>query len=255
MAKTLHHYRQQIRSLASGEQALDRARSLGHVLIDAKAAVRAAGQPWSEWLEAECDLSDRTARRFMTIARRWEEPTFVEARRANPELPLREADKVLAASSGRKRVVPQAPAPLEKALHKLATAAFELAQVGEIHEADRWAGDEIEAARVAVAAAHKALFRQAHGEESTPAWAGSFEPRPRWVELQAGDRCECMQYGQRQAGTITAVHPAADGGWSTYSWQADGVAESVRVGWGYPGGPEAIRLSIAKVLPPLGRLA
>ncbi len=108
MAKTLNHYSQQIKALAPGALALDRARELGTLLLEAKAAVQAASRKWTDWLEADCSLTARTAQRFMTIARRWDEPAFTEARKARPGLPLREADKVLAASSARKRVNPGA---------------------------------------------------------------------------------------------------------------------------------------------------
>lgn len=108
MAKTLNHYSQQIRSLAPDAVALDRAKALGDILIDAKAAVKAAGKLWTEWLQSDCDLTSRTAGRFMTIAKRWNDQAFTDARTANPALAIREADKVLAANSTRKRVNPGA---------------------------------------------------------------------------------------------------------------------------------------------------
>ena len=108
MAKTLNHYSQQIRSLAPDAVALDRAKVLGDLLIDAKAAVKAAGKLWTDWLQSDCDLTPRTAGRFMTIAKRWNEDAFTQARNANPSLAIREADKVLAASSTRKRINPGA---------------------------------------------------------------------------------------------------------------------------------------------------
>lgn len=103
MGKTLNHYSQQIKALAPDSLALDRARELGLLLLEAKAAVVAAGRSWGEWLENDCALSTRTAQRFMAIASRWDEPAFAEARQQRPDLPLREADRVLAASSTRKR--------------------------------------------------------------------------------------------------------------------------------------------------------
>jgi hypothetical protein len=108
MAKTLNHYSQQIKALAPDALVLDRARELGTLLLEAKAAVQAADRKWTDWLEADCSLTARTAQRFMTIARRWDEPAFAEARTARPDLPLREADKVLAENSTRKRVKPGA---------------------------------------------------------------------------------------------------------------------------------------------------
>ena len=105
MAKTLNHYSQQIRSLAPDAVALDRAKALGDILIDAKGAVKAAGKLWTEWLQSDCDLTSRTAGRFMTIAKRWNDQAFTDARTANPALAIREADKVLAANSTRKRSV------------------------------------------------------------------------------------------------------------------------------------------------------
>lgn len=104
MAKTLTHYSQQIKALAPDALALDRAKQLGDVLLQAKAAVKAAGRLWTDWLQFDCDLSPRTAARFMTIAKRWNEQAFTDARAANPSLAIREADKVLAATSSRKRI-------------------------------------------------------------------------------------------------------------------------------------------------------
>jgi hypothetical protein len=104
MAKTLTHYSQQIKALAPDAVALDRAKQLGDLLVSAKAAVKAAGKSWTAWLETDCSLSSRTAQRFMTIATRWDDAAFTEARKHRPDLPLREADKVLAANSTRKKV-------------------------------------------------------------------------------------------------------------------------------------------------------
>lgn len=119
MAKTLNHYSQQIRSLAPDAVALDRAKALGDILIDAKAAVKAAGKLWTEWLQSDCDLTPRTAGRFMTIAKRWNDQAFTDARTANPALAIREADKVLAANSSRKKAPkatqPVQPTPIAKA--------------------------------------------------------------------------------------------------------------------------------------------
>jgi hypothetical protein len=102
MAKTLNHYSQQIKALAPDAVALDRAKQLGDLLLQAKAAVKAAGKLWTDWLQSDCELTTRTAQRFMTIATRWDDPAFTEARSANPQLAIREADKVLAANSTRK---------------------------------------------------------------------------------------------------------------------------------------------------------
>ena len=102
MAKTLNHYSQQIKALAPDAVALDRAKQLGDLLISAKAAVKAANKLWTDWLQTDCDLSPRTAGRMMTIAKRWDDPAFVNARNSNPKLAIREADKVLAANSTRK---------------------------------------------------------------------------------------------------------------------------------------------------------
>jgi len=109
MGKTLNHYSQQIKALAPDSLVLDRARDLGLLLLEAKAAVLAAGRRWSDWLETDCALSTRTAQRFMAIASRWDEPAFADARRQRPDLPLREADRVLAASSTRKRPASRTP--------------------------------------------------------------------------------------------------------------------------------------------------
>ena len=133
MAKTLNHYSQQIRSLAPDAVALDRAKALGDLLIDAKAAVKAAGKLWGEWLQSDCELSSRTAGRFMTIAKRWNEQAFTDARTANPSLAIREADKVLAASSTRKKAEPEQRDPYNDAMGKLATIRFDLQLLSEIY--------------------------------------------------------------------------------------------------------------------------
>jgi hypothetical protein len=118
MAKTLTHYSQQIKALAPDAFALDRAKQLGDLLLQAKAAVKAADRLWTNWLQSDCDLSPRTAARFMTIAKRWNEQAFTDARAANPLLAIREADKVLAATSSRKRINAGAvkPPPLSSKL-------------------------------------------------------------------------------------------------------------------------------------------
>lgn len=245
MAKTLNHYSQQIRSLAPDALALDRARDLGLLLIEAKAAVQAAGRKWGEWLEQDCSLASRTAQRFMTVARRWDEPAFIEARKARPGLPLREADKVLAATSSRKKPEPDQPDPYNVAMSKLATAQWELQLASEIRQVDQWAGAEIQAAKEALATVRKALMRS-FGDEIAAAWASSLEASPRRVEMKVGDRCQCrVRDGHLAAGTITAVHPDRSGDWSAYSWLQDGTNEPVTVGWGMPGAASGLKHSIA----------
>lgn len=243
MAKTLNHYRQQIRALAGNAQALTRARSLGQVLIDAKAAVLAANGSWGDWLEQECNISARTARRFMTIARRWEEPVFVAAREANPDLPLREADKVLASTSARKRKEEE-PDPYNLAMGKLAVAQWEIQLASEIKQVDQWAGAELQAAAEAVAAARRAIS-MVWGEKTAAAWASSFTPSARRVEMAVGDRCSCRAPSGTIDGTITAVHYGTADEWSTYSWQQDGTDRVVIVGWGSPGAARGFSYSIA----------
>ena len=157
MAKTLNHYSQQIRSLAPDAVALDRAKVLGDVLIDAKAAVKAAGKLWGEWLQSDCDLSPRNAGRFMTIAKRWNEQAFTEARSANPALPIREADKVLAASSPRKRAEPEQRNPYNDAMSKLATLQFELQLLSEMTFVQEHAAEETEVAASALKAVHRKI--------------------------------------------------------------------------------------------------
>ncbi len=156
MAKTLNHYSQQIRSLAPDAVALDRAKALGDVLIDAKAAVKAAGKLWGEWLQTDCDLSPRTAGRFMTIAKRWNEQAFTEARETNPKLAIREADKVLGATSTRKRAEPGQRNPYNDAMSKVAILQFELQLLSEMTFAAEHAGEEIQVA----ASALKAVYRK-----------------------------------------------------------------------------------------------
>jgi len=45
----------------------ERALSAGHALVEAKALV--AHGEWAEWLAANAQFSERTARRYMTLAR------------------------------------------------------------------------------------------------------------------------------------------------------------------------------------------
>ena len=232
MAKTLNHYSQQIRSLAPDAVALDRAKALGDILIDAKAAVKAAGKLWTEWLQSDCDLTSRTAGRFMTIAKRWNDQAFTDARTANPALAIREADKVLAANSTRKRAEPEQRDPHADAMSKLATIRWELQLLSEIHLAEQLAGDQIEAANQALFEVFKALttkFDPATKEVLDN--SKQFAPRQRRVELQVGDRCTSMNFGKEEAGAITAVHPGDE--WSSYTWQSD-EGTTRCIGWGYP---------------------
>lgn len=245
MAKTLNHYSQQIRAMAPDALALERARDLGLLLIEAKAAVQAAGRKWGEWLERDCSLASRTAQRFMTVARRWDEPAFIEARKARPDLPLREADKVLAATSSRKRQETDKPDPYNVAMGRLATAAWEIQLASEIRQVDRWAGAELRAAAEAVGAAQRALSK-VWGDEMSKACASTFTPSARRVEMAVGDRCDCRAPYGPISGTITAVHPDPSGDWSTYSWLQDGADEPVTVGWGMPGAASGLSYSIAR---------
>lgn len=157
MAKTLNHYSQQIRSLAPEAVALDRAKTLGDLLIEAKAAVKAAGRLWGDWLQTDCDLSPRNAGRFMTIAKRWNEQAFSDAREANPKLAIREADKVLAANSKRKRAEPEQRDPYAEAMSKLAIIHFDLQLFSEIQLADQLAGEQIKVANQALAEVFRAM--------------------------------------------------------------------------------------------------
>jgi hypothetical protein len=252
MAKTLNHYSQQIKALAPDALVLDRARELGALLLEAKAAVQAADRKWTDWLKSDCSLTARTAQRFMTVARRWDEPAFTEARQQRPDLPLREADKVLAANSGRKRPEPETPDPYNLAMGKLAVARWELQLASEIRQVDEWAGAELHAAQEALAAVQRALMNRAHGPGVSAAWDGHFEPAPRRTELRVGDRCCCrVDGGHEQAGQIVSVLPAPDGGWSTYSWRQDGTDQEAVVGWGLPGAASGISHSIAALLQPI----
>ena len=244
MAKTLNHYSQQIRALAPDALALKQARDLGLLLIEAKAAVQAAGRKWGEWLERDCSLGSRTAQRFMTVARRWDEPAFIEARKARPGLPLREADKVLAATSSRKK--PEPVDPIQEGYSKAVSLAWELQQLLWDRRVDQVAGDQLAAAAAALGAARSALFIHAHGEamaracSELPGQSGC-----RRLEMAVGDRCDCSAPYGPISGTITAVHPDPSGDWSTYSWLQDGTDEPVTVGWGMPGAAAGLKHSIA----------
>lgn len=242
MAKTLNHYSQQIKALAPDAVALDRAKKLGDLLIEAKAAVKAAGKLWGDWLQDDCELSARNAGRFMTIAKRWNEQAFSDARTANPALAIREADKVLAASSTRKRAEPEQPDPHAEAMSKLATIRWELTLLSEMHLADQLAGDQIEAASQALFDVFKALTTK-FDPATKEVLDQQFAPRQRRVELQVGARCTSMNFGKEEAGTITAVHPGDD--WSTYTWQSD-EGETRFIGWGYPSA--GVRGSIQRVI-------
>lgn len=230
MAKTLNHYSQQIRSLAPDAVALDRAKALGDILIDAKAAVKAAGKLWTEWLQSDCDLTSRTAGRFMTIAKRWNDQAFTDARTANPALAIREADKVLAANSTRKRAEPEQPDPHAEAMSKLATIRWELKLLSEMHLAGQLAGDQIEAANQALFEVFKALTTK-FDPATKKVLDEQYQPRQRRIELKVGARCTSMNFGKEETGTITAVHPGDE--WSTYTWQSDAGATRC-IGWGYP---------------------
>lgn len=244
MAKTLNHYSQQIKSLAPDALALDRAKQLGDLLLQAKAAVKAAGKLWTDWLQSDCDLTVRTAQRFMTIAKRWNEQAFTDARAANPSLAIREADKVLASTSTRKRKE-EAPDPYSLAMGKLAVAQWEIQLASEIKQVDQWAGAELQAAAEAIAAAKRAICKARWGEKLTDACASSFTPSACRVEMVVGDRCSCRAPSGTIDGTITAVHNGAADDWSTYSWQQDGTDKVVIVGWGYIGAASGITYSIA----------
>lgn len=172
MAKTLNHYSQQIKALAPDALALDRAKQLGDLLLQAKAAVKAAGKLWTDWLQTDCDLTVRTAQRFMTIAKRWNEDAFTKARNANPSLAIREADKVLASTSARKRKE-EAPDPYNLAMGKIAVAQWEIQLVSEIKQADQCAGAELKAAAEAIAAARRAISEHRFRELLTAACASS----------------------------------------------------------------------------------
>jgi hypothetical protein len=246
MGKTLNHYSQQIRSLAPDALVLDRARELGAVLIEAKAAVQAAGRKWTEWLETDCSLSSRTAQRFMTIARRWDEPAFIEARQARPGLALREADKVLAATSSRKRPEPEQPDPVGDAYRQTVDLLWELQKLIWDRQVDEVAGNQLQAAGDALGAARSALFVHTYGQK-TAINSEELPPRRllRRVELAVGDRCSCSRSTGDIQGTITEVHPEPGGNWSTYSWLQDGTDQPVMVGWGMPGALSGLRYSIS----------
>ena len=93
------------------------------------------------------------------VAKRWDEEAFTQARNANPSLAIREADKVLAASSTRKKVKaePEQRDPHAEAMSKLATIRWDLKLLSEMHLADQLAGDEIEAANQSLFDVFKAL--------------------------------------------------------------------------------------------------
>jgi hypothetical protein len=169
MAKTLNHYSQQIKALAPDAVALDRAKMLGDLLIEAKAAVKAAGKLWGDWLQDDCELSARNAGRFMTIAKRWNEQAFSDARAANPALAIREADKVLAANSTRKRreaSESDRPGPSHLAFSHVTGAQWAMTQAAETDYGKVHAGKEIEAAQLALKAVYSKLSK-ARSDELT----------------------------------------------------------------------------------------
>lgn len=51
------------------ETSCERGVALGQLLVEAKGRVRAAGQTWLPWLEANCQIHEREAQRYMRLAK------------------------------------------------------------------------------------------------------------------------------------------------------------------------------------------
>jgi hypothetical protein len=98
----------------------------------------------------------------MAIARRWDEPEFAAARAERPDLPLREAQRLLeATATGCPRVV--TPQPIQErsaAFEALVEAQAALAQVQDMEKGQRLAGAELGAAAAALQTAYDALFKR-----------------------------------------------------------------------------------------------
>jgi len=77
---------------AAAQRGLEHARRAGELLDQAKAQVGHGG--WLPWLEANCEVSARTAQAYMRVARRWAELAGDAQRVA--DLSFREALKILA---------------------------------------------------------------------------------------------------------------------------------------------------------------
>lgn len=76
---------------SAAQSAIEHARAAGRLLIEAKSQCKHGS--WDDWLQAHFDGSDRTARGYMRVAKRWPE---IEAKRQHAaDLSLRDALRLL----------------------------------------------------------------------------------------------------------------------------------------------------------------
>jgi hypothetical protein len=233
MAKTLHHFSQQIRSLAVDAGALDRAREIGLLLIEAKAAVKAAGKAWGTWLKGDCELSDRTAQRYMAIASRWDE--LAKALKERPNLSVREADKVLAAAAPRKEQ-PE-PTPLRVVAEHGRTAGFALSQAGDINGLDAALLPSLVRAMQAVLELETEIAQLQVADNGTPQdyrlWMASTSINPPRCEVRVGDLVQVPTGGPHVTATVVSVagEQRSDEFSAEVEFEVDGVMKERTVGW------------------------
>lgn len=91
-------------AIAAVNRAIDHAMTAGDLLIKAK--TKAGHGQWLPWLEAHCEMAERTAQFYMWLAK---QRTAIEAaKRHNVDLTLRNVRKLLAGPKGDKRAPPVA---------------------------------------------------------------------------------------------------------------------------------------------------
>lgn len=89
LVEAANHHHRQLKDLLA--KSLDHARAAGDALLQIKSSLP-HGQ-FQKWIDANCEFTDRTARRYMLIAEGWER---IEAKRTHVRnLSLREAVKLL----------------------------------------------------------------------------------------------------------------------------------------------------------------
>lgn len=108
--------------IESTRTTLTHAAQVGRLLQDAKAKV--AARHWLEWVEANCDFSDRTARAYMRVSSRWSE---LENRQSSADLSIDAALKLLASP---KRIALVASDPVADKLKFAAGLLSEVSAMG-----------------------------------------------------------------------------------------------------------------------------
>lgn len=98
------HHQQCEQALQTG---LQHARQAGLLLVQAKAQIPHGG--WLPWVQANCDMTERSAQRYMMIANRWDELTAKTTRVSH--LTYREGLRLLAEPAGEPEAKPVLPLP------------------------------------------------------------------------------------------------------------------------------------------------